>query len=1335
MSTSAFALGRHKDNSSVGKSLAPGQSTLDVVEEIDPVNPSDPSQAFINIDAAEYQKHLELAMNFHTSDETASKYDIAYAKAAQRDTNSNSFDDEAAEGGESESEDEAEDDETPDSRASDFAANSQATRQVPKMALVNGHFRGATPVELSRLTRKGSHWGSTATVFSVLNDVNAIAEHLPRIPSLKDIALIRSAVDSTSPRDFLYSPYNVTQALMWLAENNPLWEGKFTRPEGALWTSPGSRETQEIECIFAEDEDYEGLDPDLNGSSGADGHAVNPNAPPSNMTDVLLTGGSHGTQDLLQQVEHIVTKQRSVMTRANGEFLRDYETERFLQLAFVNLFPYGRGGPEPNGSFGISSKNGEEDLNPVNITVAQAREFLEHVERNRTQSRGVTTTVNNQYQVPENLINEAMLQAQPDMYLAELYDNAVTSSRSCALRLPWHAPLAARRENSDKLNKKERVEMLRDHPLLSARLHAAQQTVFWTYVIHGKHKPFGKVLDFWRRVEFQEKGTPHSHNLINIATIEGDDPELQSYMLSKEEDYQYKFERASVLDATQPCRERFDAVGRDFSFDAATSKIKDRKVRRLYRRLQLCNQMHTCRLSCYKYCKRSDPHICRYEFPKQKRLHNENDSVFIKAKDRRGRFRLRIDPPRNNANINVCAASPLVFLGSRGNQDVQYLATKSGGAEYVSKYASKTETAECKVLLNAVNRKLAGVILRLEEGAALSLRTKLRSVAMAMLTSHQIGSVYYRAMRKAAVISLGPHIPLIESSERACFAILLFHTKWDQGEAGLVPPGETAQSRYHYLKSLDSEHEDSLPPYVMRSVSKRMESDAFLADTGNADFASTATVEQFSELLADEQEELDSPQQLPQAQNLLDSITPDHQTPQFDRILSNCPLNHLSFLHQFIPNMKLARKDGHISYNQCTEEELQLKAASATAIVPIRDVDSARDELDASVATLNKEQLLAYQVATHHISGAHGGQMFMFLSGEGGTGKSRLINDVTKYTQILYGKTAGYFGSVLKTAPTGGAAFNIKGSTWHSALGKSSLGKHTQKSKLTDRAISNLQKNLNGTVLFILDEISLLSAEDLSEISFRLCTATGNFKKPFGGLHTILAGDFYQMKTISGTSIVDRNPKTPEGRDGRSIWLKLTHFAQLTINVRAQSSNGVLSPLAEFTKRVRVGDVGPGVLEPMNERVVNSIEVAMRLAHPQAVWISATHKRIKYINDEFLKKMVSEGQKVTRLIAVHHASKLSIPRPTRAIRNLLYSIAGASSSRSGPGPQTDAERMPTNFGDLEDHERELPIVLVQMDGYDDPVNMSHYRELNVSNRYTSSRHYKLNTSQASRNTG
>jgi hypothetical protein len=72
---------------------------------------------------------------------------------------------------------------------SSFNVPSNQPRRVPKLALVNKHFRGATPIELSRLTRvelsmvslvnciytltmlkRGYHWGSTATVFSVLNE-------------------------------------------------------------------------------------------------------------------------------------------------------------------------------------------------------------------------------------------------------------------------------------------------------------------------------------------------------------------------------------------------------------------------------------------------------------------------------------------------------------------------------------------------------------------------------------------------------------------------------------------------------------------------------------------------------------------------------------------------------------------------------------------------------------------------------------------------------------------------------------------------------------------------------------------------------------------------------------------------------------------------------------------------------------------------------------------------------------------------------------------------------------------------------------------------------------
>ena len=39
---------------------------------------------------------------------------------------------------------------------------------------------------------------------------------------------------------------------------------------------------------------------------------------------------------------------------------------------------------------------------------------------------------------------------------------------------------------------------------------------------NGKHQPLGKIIDTWRRIEFQLRGTPHSHGMacvINDGTL------------------------------------------------------------------------------------------------------------------------------------------------------------------------------------------------------------------------------------------------------------------------------------------------------------------------------------------------------------------------------------------------------------------------------------------------------------------------------------------------------------------------------------------------------------------------------------------------------------------------------------------------------------------------------------------------------------------------------------------------------------------------------------------------------------------------------------------------
>lgn len=208
---------------------------------------------------------------------------------------------------------------------------STVCRRVPKLALVNGHFRGETPLCLKRLTRvemsmvvqincvysltmlkKGVHWGSNATIFSVLNDVNAIAQILPRMPTEDDYAVIRSAMDTASPRNLRYCPYNVIQALLWLEDNNHLWEGKFTRPPGSEWVGEGTHESFDTVIIPADDEDYEYLDATMQGGSpDTDGHTVNPGAPVTNMTDVLLVP-TDDHQDLESQVGAIIQSTRFV---------------------------------------------------------------------------------------------------------------------------------------------------------------------------------------------------------------------------------------------------------------------------------------------------------------------------------------------------------------------------------------------------------------------------------------------------------------------------------------------------------------------------------------------------------------------------------------------------------------------------------------------------------------------------------------------------------------------------------------------------------------------------------------------------------------------------------------------------------------------------------------------------------------------------------------------------------------------------------------------------------------------------------------------------------------
>ncbi|KAG5672958.1 hypothetical protein PVAND_003045 [Polypedilum vanderplanki] len=143
--------------------------------------------------------------------------------------------------------------------------------------------------------------------------------------------------------------------------------------------------------------------------------------------------------------------------------------------------------------------------------------------------------------------------------------------------------------------------------------------------------------------------------------------------------------------------------------------------------------------------------------------------------------------------------------------------------------------------------------------------------------------------------------------------------------------------------------------------------------------------------------------------------------------------------------------------------------------------------------------------------------VYYFVSGGAGVGKSRLINAIYQSIMRIYRSEPGPVDSneILLVAYTGMAAHNIGGITAHSAFNLTANQGKTDVGMSPDRA-NTMACELQRLKLIIIDEISMLSAEYLNQISSNLKQA---FRSPheFAGRSVIVVGDFYQLRPIGGS--------------------------------------------------------------------------------------------------------------------------------------------------------------------------------------------------------------------------
>ncbi len=145
----------------------------------------------------------------------------------------------------------------------------------------------------------------------------------------------------------------------------------------------------------------------------------------------------------------------------------------------------------------------------------------------------------------------------------------------------------------------------------------------------------------------------------------------------------------------------------------------------------------------------------------------------------------------------------------------------------------------------------------------------------------------------------------------------------------------------------------------------------------------------------------------------------------------------------------------------------------------------------------------------------------IFLTGKAGTGKTTFLRNIGEITHKNY----------IVVAPTGIAALNAGGVTIHSQFllppvtflpDRSLPNDVTDNGRVLNQTVlsrkhplnSARKKVLRSIDLLVIDEVSMLRADLLDAIDYRMKAARGNFRQSFGGVQVLFIGDLYQLPPV-----------------------------------------------------------------------------------------------------------------------------------------------------------------------------------------------------------------------------
>ncbi|MCG8079346.1 MAG: AAA family ATPase, partial [Candidatus Thiodiazotropha taylori] len=704
----------------------------------------------------------------------------------------------------------------------------------------------------------------------------------------------------------------------------------------------------------------------------------------------------------------------------------------------------------------------------------------------------------------------------------------------------------------DAMTYMQKCTIIKENPVMCALHFKRRWEAFLYHFLLVKPYPLGIVIDYYARVEFQARGTPHVHLFVWVA----DAP---------------SFDNVADKDFIVPFIDKY--ISGQLPDVTSSADLK------LVKSLQTHSHTFTC---LRKYNTK-----CRFDFP----MHVA-DSTRLKLMTDTGSYSRFYVLQRTSKDVWVNPYNIKVLRNWNANMDIQMVGSSLGAARYVCSYICKNEpfafrqtVAECikslpqdssqrKILSKIGNILLTHRTISVQETAyrllglnmvyssrdSVFLSTSLPEERFRTLKSrkqldelpadstdiymHGWPQLYekrpygqdFQHMSLSEFIThynITFYVPKTEKANpRICINIggqtKILKKRTRPAALQCDIPNVQLNREGHFFSLLylfypyRNEHELLLPyrTYEESFKHKQNSIDKNLLEQTNL-------ISQFENslkaLLALEEDQLDD----------IRALT----TPSLQQASDHCnfegikqPQNIFTYDILLDPNT-----------TDNPQKHLSVDAFSKMAQPTMTDEEFAENQ-----QMMSDSQRTAFETIQNHDPFCNP-PLHLFITGGAGTGKSFLLRLIREY---LLRKSTSLLPNVLVAAPTGVAAYNINGLTLHSLLQLPTQDKsNAQYHPLSPRSYKILYEAFKQLKYLIIDEVSMVSYNTLEHIHLRLNEVKEkllDIEYLFGNVSIICFGDLYQLRPVFGSPIFSQTSQNT----ALHLWKDIFSLHELTENKR-----------------------------------------------------------------------------------------------------------------------------------------------------------------------------------------